>query len=176
MATREKTDRSLALNTSPRFTTIPAAEQPRFQKTRVAAYCRVSSDSQDQLNSFAAQNAYYTALIHGNPDWELVDIYADRGISGTSADKRDDFQRLIADCKRGWIDMVLVKSVSRFARNTKDFLKVTRELKAIGVGIFFKEQNINSSMISGEMLASIFAALAQKESESISQNMRMRFQ
>lgn len=105
-----------------------------------------------------------------------MDIYADRGISGTSADKRDDFQRLIADCKRGWIDMVLVKSVSRFARNTKDFLKVTRELKAIGVGIFFKEQNINSSMISGEMLASIFAALAQKESESISQNMRMRFQ
>lgn len=175
MATREKTDGSLALNTSPRFTTIPAAEQPRSQKTRVAAYCRVSSDSQDQLNSFAAQNAYYTALIHGNPDWELVDIYADRGISGTSADKRDDFQRLIADCKRGWIDMVLVKSVSRFARNTKDFLKVTRELKAIGVGIFFEEQNINSSMVSGEMLASIFAALAQKESESISQNMRMSY-
>ena len=176
MATREKMDGSPALNTSPRFTTIPAVEQPQSQKTRVAAYCRVSSDSQNHLNSFAAQNAYYTAFIHGNPDWELVDIYADRGISGTSVDKRDDFQRLVADCKRGWIDMVLVKSVSRFARNTKDFLKVTRELKAIGVGIFFEEQNINSSMISGEMLASIFAALAQKESESISQNMRMSFQ
>ena len=100
---------------------------------------------------------------------------ADRGITGTSADKRDDFQRLLADCKRGLIDKVLVKSVSRFARNTQDFLKATRELKALGVGVCFEEQNIDSSMVSGETLASIFAALAQKESESISQNMRMSY-
>lgn len=175
MAERKKTDGSLALNAAPRLITIPAAEQPKTRKLRVAAYCRVSSDSQDQLNSFAAQNAHYTALISENPDWELVDIYADRGISGTSADKRDDFQRLLADCKRGLIDKVLVKSVSRFARNTQDFLKATRELKALGVGVCFEEQNIDSSMVSGETLASIFAALAQKESESISQNMRMSY-
>ena len=176
MAEQKKIDGSLALKAVPRLVTIPAAEQPEARKLRVAAYCRVSSDSLDQLNSFAAQNAYYTALIGGNPDWELVDIYADRGITGTSVDKRDDFQRLLSDCRRGLIDKVLVKSVSRFARNTKDFLKATRELKSIGVGVCFEEQNIDSSMVSGEMLASIFASLAQKESESISQNMRMSFQ
>lgn len=176
MTERKKTDGSLALNAAPRLITIPAAEQPESRKLRVAAYCRVSSDSQDQLNSFVAQNSHYTALINENPDWELVDIYADRGISGTSAEKRDDFQRLLADCKRGLIDKVLVKSVSRFARNTQDFLKATRELKALGVGVCFEEQNIDSSMVSGETLASIFAALAQKESESISRNIRMGIQ
>ncbi|MBD5147710.1 MAG: recombinase family protein, partial [Oscillibacter sp.] len=107
------------------------------------------------------------------PDWDLVDIYADRGISGTSAEKREDFQRLIADCKRGRIDRVLVKSISRFARNTKDCLEVTRELKDIGVSVCFEEQNIDTAMVSGEMMTAIFASLAQKESESISQNMRM---
>lgn len=173
MAEQKKTEGSLALSTAPRLITIPAAKQPEAQKLRVAAYCRVSSDSRDQLNSFAAQNAHYTALINENPDWELVDIYADRGITGTSADKREDFQRLLADCKRGLIDKVLVKSVSRLARNTQDFLKATRELKALGVGVCFEEQNIDSSMVSGETLASIFAALAQKESESISWNMRI---
>ena len=175
MAEPKKTEGSLALNTSPRFITIPAAEQTEPRKLRVAAYCRVSSDSQDQINSFAAQNAHYTALINENPDWELVDIYADRGITGTSADKREHFQRLLVDCKRGMIDKVLVKSISRFARNTQDFLKATRELKALGVGVCFEEQNIDSSMVSGETLASIFAALAQKESESIAQNMRMSY-
>lgn len=175
MTEGKKTAGSLALNAVPRLITIPAAEQPEARKLRVAAYCRVSSDSQDQLNSFAAQNAHYTALIHENPDWELVDIYADRGITGTSAEKREDFQRLLADCKRGLIDKVLVKSVSRFARNTQDFLKATRELKALGVGVCFEEQNIDSSMVSGETLASIFAALAQKESESNSRNIRMSY-
>lgn len=176
MAEQRKTDGSLALNTAPRIITIPAAEQSKPQRLRVAAYCRVSSDSADQLNSFAAQNAYYTALINGNPDWELVDIYADRGITGTSADKRDDFQRLLADCKRGRIDKILVKSISRFARNTKDCLKATRKLKEIGVGVCFEEQNIDSSRVSGEMMTAIFAALAQKESESIYKNIRWTIQ
>ena len=162
MAEQKKTDGSLALNAAPRLIAIPAAERPEARKLRVAAYCRVSSDSRDQLNSFAAQNVHYTTLINENPDWELVDIYADRGISGTSAEMRDDFQRLLADCKRGLIDKVLVKSVSRFARNTQDFLKATRELKSLGVGVCFEEQNIDSSMVSGETLASIFAALALK--------------
>ena len=152
MAEQRITDCSLALNTVPRIITIPAAEQSGPQRLRVAAYCRVSSDSADQLNSFAAQNAYYTALIAENPDWELVDIYADRGITGTSADKREDFQRLLADCKRGRIDKILVKSISRFARNTKDCLKATRELKEIGVGVCFEEQNIDTSRVSGEMM------------------------
>ena len=160
MAEQKKTDGSLALNSAPRVITISAAEQSGPQRLRVAAYCRVSSDSADQLNSFAAQNAYYTALINGNPDWELVDIYADRGITGTSVDKREDFQRLLADCKRGRIDKILVKSISRFARNTKDCLKATRELKEIGVGVCFEEQNIDSSRVSGEMMTAIFAALA----------------
>lgn len=173
MAEQKRTDGSLALNAESRIITIPAAEAPDARRLRVAAYCRVSSDSEDQLNSFAAQNAYYTALITGNPDWDLVDIYADRGITGTSADKREDFQRLIADCKRGRIDRVLVKSISRFARNTKDCLEVTRELKDIGVSVCFEEQNIDTAMVSGEMMTAIFASLAQKESESISQNMRM---
>ena len=161
MAEQRKIDGSLALNTASRVITIPATEKSGPQRLRVAAYCRVSSDSADQLNSFAAQNAYYTALITGNPDWELVDIYADRGITGTSADKREDFQRLLADCKRGRIDKILVKSISRFARNTKDCLKATRELKEIGVGVCFEEQNIDSSRVSGEMMTAIFAALAQ---------------
>lgn len=176
MTEEKKTSGSLALHTVPRVITIQPTEQPEAQKLRVAAYARVSSDSRDQLNSFAAQNAYYTSLIAANPDWELVDVYADRGITGTSADKREDFQRLIADCKRGRIDKILVKSVSRFARNTKDCLETTRELKSIGVGVCFEEQNIDSSMATGEMLTAIFASLAQKESESISQNMRWSYQ
>ena len=182
MAEQKKTEGSLALNASPRLITIPAAERPETQKLRIAAYCRVSSDSQDQLNSFAAQNAHYTTLIHENPDWELVDIYADRGITGTSADKREDFQRLLADCKRllaeclaGNIDLIITKSISRFARNTVVLLQTVRELKSMGVDVYFEEQNIDSSMVSGETLASIFAALAQKESESIAQNMRMSY-
>ena len=175
MAEQKRTNGSLALNAGPRIITIPAAEATDARRLRVAAYCRVSSDSEDQLNSFAAQNAYYTALITGNPDWDLVDIYADRGITGTSADKREDFQRLIADCKRGRIDKILVKSISRFARNTKDCLEVTRNLKDIGVSVCFEEQNIDTAMVSGEMMTAIFASLAQKESESISQNMRMSY-
>jgi len=135
MDEQKRTDGSLALNTAPRIITIQAAERPEGRQLRVAAYCRVSSDSADQINSFAAQNAYYTALINGNPDWDLVDVYADRGITGTSADKRGDFQRLLADCWRGRIDKILVKSISRFARNTKDCLKATRELKDIGVSV-----------------------------------------
>lgn len=176
MAGQKIIDGSLALNGKTRIVTIPAAEAPRDGKLRVAAYCRVSSDSADQLNSFAAQNAYYTALITGNPDWELVDVYADKGISGTSAEKREDFQRLIADCKRGRIDRVLVKSISRFARNTKDCLEVTRDLKTMGVSVCFEEQNIDTAMVSGEMMTAIFASLAQKESESISKNIRMSYQ
>lgn len=155
---------------------IEAAQRPETQKLRVAAYCRVSSDSSDQMNSFAAQMNYYTTLISGKANWTLVDLYADAGISGTSAKKRPDFQRLLSDCRKGRIDKVLVKSISRFARNTMDCLKTIRELKAIGVGVCFEEQNIDTSNMTGELLTAAFSAIAQKESESISQNIRWSYQ
>lgn len=151
---------------------IPANQAPEEIKLRVAAYCRVSSDSEDQRNSFAAQNAYYTEFITSKENWELVDIYADEGITGTSAKKRPDFQRLLTDSRKGRIDKVLVKSISRFARNTKDCLEATRELKSLGISVVFEEQNIDTSVVSGEMLTAIFAACAQAESESISKNVR----
>ena len=118
----QKTNGSLALEGQPLVITIPASQEPQNRRLRVAAYARVSSNSEDQKHSFAAQTAHYTELITGNPGWDFVDVYADEGITGTSAEKREDFQRLLADCRRGRIDKVLVKSSSRFARNTKECL------------------------------------------------------
>lgn len=166
------TNGALALEIAPRVITIPPNNQSRAKKLRVAAYIRVSTDSDDQLNSFAAQNTYYTDLITSNPDWEFVDIYADKGITGTSAEKRDDFQRLLQDCRRGRIDRVLTKSSARFARNTKESLMAARELKTLGIGVYFEEQNLNTADLSGELMTAIFALLAQKGSESISENLR----
>lgn len=154
---------------------IKAAERPESAKLRVAAYCRVSSDSSDQLNSFLAQLNYYTNLVSSRDAWTLVDIYADEGITGTSAQKRQDFQRLLTDCRKGRVDKILVKSISRFARNTTDCLETVRELKSIGVGVCFEEQNIDTSNMSGELLTAVFAGIAQKESESISGNMRWSY-
>lgn len=159
-----------------RIITIEATEKEQTAELRVAAYARVSSASDDQLNSFAAQNRYYTTLISGKENWHLVDIYADEGITGTSAEKRPDFQRLLADCRRGKIDRVLVKSISRFARNTKECLEATRELKALGIGICFEKENIDTATMSGEMMTALFASFAQAESESISGNMRWSYQ
>lgn len=139
-------------------------------------YTRVSSDSEDQLNSFAAQNRYYTELISGKAEWRMVDIYADEGISGTSVAKRDDFQRMMADCRRGLIDQILVKSISRFARNTKDCLQNIRELKELGVNVRFEREGIDTVNVSSELITAIYAAFAQKESESISGNMRWSYQ
>lgn len=156
------TNGALALEIAPRVITIPPNNQSRAKKLRVAAYIRVSTDSDDQLNSFAAQYAYYMDLITSNPDWELVDIYADKGITGTSAEKRDDFQRLLQDCRRGRIDRVLTKSSARFARNTKESLMAARELKTLGIGVYFEEQNLNTADLSGELMTAIFALLAQK--------------
>lgn len=174
MRGQQQTSGSLALEQN-NVIVIEAAQRPEAQKLRVAAYCRVSSDSTDQMNSFAAQMNYYTALISDKAHWELVDLYADAGISGTSAEKRPDFQRLLSDCRKGRIDKVLVKSISRFARNTMDCLKTIRELKAIGVGVCFEEQNIDTSNMTGELITAAFSAIAQKESESISQNIRWSY-
>ena len=156
--------------------TIPATEKTENVKLRVAAYARVSTASDDQMNSFAAQNSYYTNLITSNENWRMVDIYADAGISGVTAEKREDFQRLLADCRKGLVDRILVKSISRFARNTKDCLETVRELKTIGVSVFFEEQNIDTGKMTGELLTAVFAAIAQKESESISAHMRWSYQ
>ena len=149
---------------------IPATQQEEQITLRVAAYCRVSSDSADQLNSFAAQNTYYNTVISTHGHWELVDIYADEGITGTSAAKRGDFQRMLSDCRKGRIDKILVKSISRFARNTAECLEAIRELKALGISVFFEEHNIDTKMVSSEMLTAVLASCAQAESESISKN------
>ena len=174
MSGKEKTNGSLAM--APRVITIPAASQENTRKLRVAAYARVSSNSEDQKHSFAAQNAYFSKLITDNPDWELADIYADQGITGTSIDKRDDFLRMMEDCRKGRIDRILVKSSSRFARNTKESLEAVRELAALGVSVYFEEQNIDTAQVSGEVLIAIFAALAQRESEAISKRRRWSYQ
>lgn len=170
-----KTSGNLALEPK-KVIVIEAAQRPETQKLRVAAYCRVSSDSSDQINSFLAQMNHYTALISGKENWTMADLYADEGISGTSAEKRPEFQRLLADCRRGLVDKILVKSISRFARNAKDCLETIRELKSIGVGVCFEEQNIDTSNMTGELLTAVFAAIAQKESESLSAKMRWSYQ
>ncbi len=153
------------------ITTIAPAEQ-RKQFLRTAAYCRVSSDSSDQLHSFAAQVQHYTKAISENPSMKLADIYADEGLTGTKTDKRDDFNRLIADCRKGKIDRVLTKSVSRFARNTADSLMYARTLKDNGVSILFEKENIDTAYMSSELLLALSGAQAQEESISISKNMR----
>ena len=135
---------------------IEPTERPQNVRLRVAAYTRVSSDSEDQLNSFAAQNRYYTELISGKAEWRMVDIYADEGITGTSVAKRDDFQRMMADCRRGLIDQILVKSISRFARNTKDCLQNIRELKALGVNVRFEREGIDTVNVSSAPITAIY--------------------
>ncbi len=170
MAHNYETAGNLAVAPQKKVIVIEAAAKPQNLRLRVAAYIRVSSDSEDQLNSFAAQNRYYTSLISGKENWTMVDIYADQGITGTSAEKRDDFQRLVADCRRGLIDRVLCKSISRFARNTTDCLETIRELKSLGIGVIFEKEHIDTAKMSGEMLTALFASMAQAESESISRN------
>lgn len=174
MSGKEKTNGSLAM--APKVIMVPATSQENPRKLRVAAYARVSSNSEDQKHSFAAQNAYYSKLITDNPNWELADIYADQGITGTSMEKRDDFLRMMEDCRRGRIDRILVKSSSRFARNTKESLEAVRELKALGVSVYFEAQNIDTAQVSGEILTAMFAAMAQRESEAISQRLRWSYQ
>ena len=139
-------------------------------KKRVAAYCRVSTDSEEQLNSYGAQKSYYTQKIADSPDWEMAGIYADEGISGTSMKKRTEFKKMITACKRGRIDLIITKSLSRFARNTVDCLETVRLLKANGIGVYFEKENINTLTESSEFLITLFSGFAQAESESLSKN------
>lgn len=162
----------MAQENTARVITIAATEQPQDIRLRVAAYARVSSSSDEQLNSFAAQNRYYTELLSDKDNWQLVDIYADEGITGTSARKRPEFLRMIRQCKQGKIDIVLTKSISRFARNTVDCLNYVRALKELGIAVIFEKENMNTLEIDSEILITMLGAFAQSESESISANVR----
>ena len=143
---------------------------------RLAPYTRVSSGSDDQLHSFAAQVKYYTEYAVAHPEYELVDIYADEAVTGTRMDKRDDLNRLLRDCRKGKIDRIITKSVSRFARNTTELLTMVRGLKELGVSIYFEEQGIDTATIDLEMILTFPGMAAQKESETISENMRWSYQ
>lgn len=142
----------------------------KYRRTRVVAYCRVSTKEEEQLNSYENQLKHYTEAINANPDWEFVGIFADKGISGTSVKNRDEFNKMIRLCKRGKVDMIMVKAISRFARNTVDCLKYTRLLKDIGVDVFFEEQNLHSTQPGAELYITIYGCLAQSESENLSAN------
>ena len=155
---------------------VIAPQTPQKGSLRVAAYCRVSSDSRDQLHSYAAQIRAYTEEIARHDGWELIDVYADEGLTGTRMDKREDFNRMMADCRKGKIDRILVKSVSRFARNTKDCLSTLRELSGMGVSVKFEKENIDTKTLTTELLVSVFSSLAQQESISISANQRISYQ
>jgi DNA invertase Pin-like site-specific DNA recombinase len=152
----------------PEFTQTAAALRP----LKVAAYCRVSTKKDEQHLSYEAQKAFYTDKIMKAPEWQYVDIYADRGITGTSAVKRPDFMRLIRDCKKGKIDLIITKSVQRFARNTVDSLEHVRLLKSMGIGIIFETQGLDTRKMSNEFLLTVYASLAQAESENISANVK----
>ena len=162
-------------NTTPTVICIPAKpEVVRASKRqlRVAAYCRVSTDDEEQLTSYEAQKNYYTDKIMTNKEWTMAGIFADEGIPGTSARKRPEFLRMIRQCKQGKIDIVLTKSISRFARNTVDCLNYVRALKELGIAVIFEKENMNTLEIDSEILITMLGAFAQSESESISANVR----
>lgn len=149
-----------------------AAQQTVKRQLRVAAYCRVSTDDEEQLTSYEAQQNYYTDKIMTNRDWTMAGIFADEGITGTSARKRPEFVRMIRMCKQKKIDIVLTKSISRFARNTVDCLNYIRALRALGIAVIFEKENINTLEADSEILITMLGAFAQSESESISANVR----
>lgn len=149
-------------------------------KIRVAAYCRVSTDSDQQEMSFETQVEVYQKKISENPDWEFAGVYSDEGITGTKAEARPGFQKMIKDAEDGKIDRIITKSISRFARNTLDCIAYVRHLKDIGTTILFEKENIDTGSSYSEMLLTVLAAFAQEESRSISANItwgvRKRFE
>lgn len=157
-------------------TVKPKATANSYRQLRVAAYCRVSTQMEEQLNSYEVQKNYYTEKINSEPKWKLVGIFADKGISGTSALKRDEFQKMIHMCKRKQIDMIITKSISRFSRNTVDCLNYVRMLRQLDVDVFFEEQGIHSKDAGAEFYITIYGSIAQSESENISANVRWGIQ
>jgi len=144
----------------------------KIEVLKVAAYCRVSTDFEDQLNSYKSQVRYYTDLINQNPEWQMVDVYADEGITGTSVGKRDEFQRMIQDCMTDKINLIITKSISRFARNTLDTLKYVRMLKERNIAVMFEDEKINTLTMDGELMLVILSSVAQQEVENISANVK----
>ena len=142
-------------------------------RLRVAAYCRVSTDDEEQLTSYEAQIGYYTDKIQGNPEWQLVEVFADEGTSGVMTKKRDEFNRMIEMCREGKIDRILTKSISRFARNLVDSIKYIRELKSLGVSVYFEKENIDTGQMTSEMMIALYSVFAQAESESHSNNVKL---
>lgn len=147
----------------------PEENQP---KRRIAAYCRVSTQAEEQSHSLVAQISYYTKLIEEDPDAVLVNIYADRGTSGTRTRNRTNFLRLIEDCRAGKVDAIITKSVSRFGRNTVDTLVFTRELRSLGIDVYFEKENLHTCSAEGELLLTLMAAVAESESVSMSDNIK----
>ena len=173
----------MLINKNANVTVIPARYRAASQeqdedkpKLRVAAYCCVSTDSEEQATSYEAQIEHYTEYIQKNPEWELAGIFADEGLSGTDTRKRGEFNRMIEECMAGKINMVITKSISRFARNTLDCLKYIRQLKDRNIPVFFEKENINTMDSKGEVLLTIMASLAQQESQSLSQNVKLGLQ
>ena len=152
-------------------TQFPVPKVPKL--TRVAAYARVSSGKDAMLHSLSAQVSYYNRMIQNHPGWIFCDVYADEALTGTK-DTREQFQKLLADCRAGQVDLVITKSISRFARNTLTLLQTVRELKALGVDVYFEEQNIHSLSSDGELILTILASYAQEESLSASENQKWR--
>lgn len=146
---------------------------PQFKRKRTAAYARASVGTDAMKHSLAAQVSYYSKLIQKNPEWEYCGVYADEALTGTKDDRRN-FQRLLADCRAGRIDVVITKSISRFARNTVTLLETVRELKDLGIDIYFEEQNIRTLSSEGELLLTLLASFAQAESLSVSENIKWR--
>ena len=162
----------------PEVIVIPATitektHKTRKKKLRVAAYCRVSTDDEEQLTSYRNQIEHYTNKIKQNADWKLVGIFADEGITGVMAKKRDEFLKLINLCRDGKVDVIITKSISRFSRNVADTIKYVRELKALNVAVIFEKENIDTSKMTSEMILDMYGVFAQAESESISDNVRM---
>ena len=151
--------------------TLPSPTEAAPKK-RIAAYARVSTDSDEQMGSVEAQKDYFQKLIHNHPGWELVDVYTDEGISGTSIRRREAFNRMINDALSGKIDMIITKSLSRFARNTVDALNTIRKLKDVGVGVYFEKENIDTLDSKGEFILTLMSSLAEEESRSISENVK----
>ncbi len=151
---------------------IDRSNSTDLELTRVGAYCRVSTDSDDQLSSYKSQVSYYRTLIEENSKWEMVDIYADEAVTGTQTSKRESFRRMIGDCMNGDIDMIITKSISRFARNTLDTLKYVRMLKEKNIAVLFEDEKINTMTMDGELLLVVLSSVAQQEVENISANVK----
>ena len=155
-----------------KITKLTPVTIPKIQRKRVAAYARVSIDTERLNHSLSAQVSYYSELIQKNPEWEYAGVFADYAVSGTGTAKRQEFLRLMEECEAGNVQIILTKSISRFARNTVDLLETVRHLKAIGVEVRFERENISTFSGDGELMLTILASFAQEESRSISENVK----